>query len=280
MNEQIILNRLLRDPKKVFYIGKYAIPKIRDDGIDVDIEEERENSIKKLYNNPNYPNFIKRLDIGLREIPIEDRFLFESIPEFPLIIENKPLFDMLLGEESRKHHWRADILFPYLGIIVELDSKHHDSPKMDNARDRYILHTWGIRTLRVELGLQDNNENKETLDQRFSLIWKEIIKTYGGLIKQRKLSWAGKPSKYEVPVPINYYSYLIREFKKSEKDMIKLCEKYLESQPGFYTMSDIVLYRDKIDKKDKAIFDNELLYTEAKLKSLVSYIYEKDLKYI
>lgn len=280
MNEQIILNRLLRDPKKVFYIDKYAIPKIRDDGKKVDIEEEREEAIGKLCSTPNYPNFIKRLDTEVSKIPIEDRFLFKPLPEFPLIIENKPLFDMLLGEESKKHHWRADILFPYLGIIVELDSKHHVSPKMDNARDRYILHTWGIRTLRVELGLQDNEENSETLDQRFSSIWEEVFKEYQRLLKQRKLSWAGKPSKYEVPVPINYYSYLIREFKKSEKDMIKLCEKYLESQPGFYTMSNIVLYRDKIDKKDRVVFDNELLYTEDKLKSLVSYIYEKELKYI
>lgn len=280
MNEQIILNRLLRDPKKVFYIDKYAIPKIRDDGKKVDIEEEREEAIGKLCSTPNYPNFIKRLDTEVSKIPIEDRFLFKPLPEFPLIIENKPLFDMLLGEESKKHHWRADILFPYLGIIVELDSKHHVSPKMDNARDRYILHTWGIRTLRVELGLQDNEENSETLDQRFSSIWEEVFKEYQRLLKQRKLSWAGKPSKYEVPVPINYYSYLIREFKKSEKDIIKLCEKYLESQPGFYTMSNIVLYRDKIDKKDRVVFDNELLYTEDKLKSLVSYIYEKELKYI
>lgn len=280
MNEQIILNRLLRDPSKVFYIWGYAIPKIRDDGGKVDIEEERTKAIGKLYDTPNYPNFIKRYDIQMRRIPEEDRFLFGLCAEFPLIIENKDLFDMLLGEESKKHHWRADILFPYLGIIVELDSSYHKSKKMDDARDRYILHTWGIKTLRVELGLYDSEENRETLDQRFETVWLEILKEYSKILKQRKLSWAGKPSKYEVPVPINYYSYLIREFRKSEKDVIKLCEKYLESQSGFYTMSNVILHKDKIDKKDKTLFDNQLLYTEDRLKSLVSYIYEKDLKCI
>ena len=239
MTDSIILQRIIRDPKKVFTVGRYIIPKVRDDGKKMDNEEEYLAAIKRVASNPNFPNFQKRFDQKMIECEIseEDESIFEYFLEFPLIIEDRELFNKLLGEESTKHHWRADILFSRLNIIVELDSSWHKNTKADAARDRYIKHVWGIRTLRVELGLEDNEENKETLDSRFDEIWKVLYQAF------------------------------------------KLCEKYLESQLGFFTMDSVVLFVDKLDKKDRKLFDDPLSYIRERLQRLVSYIYEKDLRF-
>ena len=281
MTDSIILQRIIRDPKKVFTVGRYIIPKVRDDGKKMDNEEEYLNAIKGAATNTNLINFKNRLnqkiiDCGIRG---DDICIFEYFLEFPLIIEDRELFNRLLGEESTKHHWRADVLFSRLNIIVELDSEWHKNTKVDTARDKYIKHVWGIRTLRVELGLEDNQKNKETLDSRFDEIWKVLYQAYKDVIKNRVLLENSKPGSLEMPTIINYYPYLIREFRREERDTIKLCEKYLESQLGFFTMDSVVLFIDKLDKKDRKLFDNQFSYIRERLQRLVSYIYGKDLRF-
>lgn len=282
MTDSIILQRIIRDPKKVFTVGRYIIPKVRDDGKKMDNEEEYLAAIKRVASNPNFPNFQKRFDHKMIECGIskEDESIFEYFLEFPLIIEDRELFNKLLGEESTKHHWRADILFSRLNIIVELDSSWHKNTKADAARDKYIKHVWGIRTLRVELGLEDNEENKETLDSRFDEIWKVLYQAYKDVLKNRTLLKNNKLGSLEMPTIINYYPYLIREFRREERETIKLCEKYLESQLGFFTMDSVVLFVDKLDKKDRKLFDDPLSYIRERLQKLVSYIYEKDLRFV
>jgi len=282
MTDSIILQRIIRDPKRVFTIGRYIIPKVRDDGKKMDNEEEYLAAIKRVTDNPNFPNFQRRLNQKMIECGIsnKDECIFEYFLEFPLIIEDRELFNKLLGEESTKHHWRADILFSRLNIIVELDSSWHSNTKVDAARDKYIKHVWGIKTLRVELGLQDNPQNKETLDSRFEEVWKVLYQAYKEVLKGRVLLSSGKPGNLEMPTIINYYPYLIREFRREEKDTIKLCEKYLESQPGFFTMDSVVLYISKLEKKDRKLFDDPLSYIRERLQKLVSYIYEKDLRFV
>lgn len=279
MTDSIILQRIIRDPKRVFTLGRYIIPKVRDDGKKMDNEEEYLAAIKRVSDNPNFPNFQVRLQKKIQDEGL-DSDIFEYFLEFPLIIEDRELFNKLLGEESKKHHWRADILFSRLNIIVELDSSWHSSTKVDTARDRYIKHVWGIKTLRVELGLQDNQQNKETLDSRFEETWKVLYQAYKEVLKGRVLLSSGKPGSLEMPTIINYYPYLIREFRREERDTIKLCEKYLESQPGFFTMDSVVLYISKLEKKDRKLFDDPLSYIRERLQKLVSYIYEKDLHFV
>ena len=278
MNDQIILQRIIRDPKRVFIIGGYLIPKIRDDGKKMDIEDEYNNAISSLYKTPNYPNFIHRLVEKLTNITDTD--LFEFIPEFPLIIEDSNFLSNLLGGNIDKQHFRADIFFQRLGIIVELDSSWHKDPKIDQVRDRYIEYTWGIKTVRVELGLVDSEENKEILDSRFEEIWKVLEAAYNKVLKNRMLIRSGKPGTLDFPYIVNYNTYLIRQFRREERDTIKICEKYLESQKGFYTSKTVVLNLKNLDSKDLKLFNNPVLYFEERLQRLLSYIYGKDLRVI
>lgn len=279
MNDQIILQRVIRDPKRVFMLGGgYLIPKIRDDGKKMDIEDEYKEAVDNLFKTPNYLNFINRLIEKLKTIPNTD--LFDYIPEFPLIIEDSDFLGNLLGGSIDKQHFRADIFFTRLGIIVELDSSWHKDPKIDQARDRYIEYTWGIKTVRVELGLVDSKANKSTLDSRFEEIWKILKAAYSRVLKNRMLIRNGKPGTLDFPYIINYNSYLIRQFRREERDTIKICEKYLESQKGFYTSKTVVLYLKNLNSKDLKLFNDPILYFEEKLQRLLSYIYGKDLRVI
>lgn len=278
MKDDIILQRILRDPKRVFIIGGYIIPIVRDDGKKLDLKEEYQNAIAKVEKTPNYPNFRKRFLEKMKEV--NDPNIFDYLLEFPFIIENHDLFKFLLGEEFTKHHFRADIFFYRLGIIVELDSKWHLDPTMDNARDRYIEATWGIKTVRVELGLDDTEENRETLDNRFEEVWKVLFKSYSKIIKNRDLLRNGKPGNYDIPFIINYNQYLVREFRREERDTIKICEKYIESQKGFYTSDKLWLNLENIENKDLKLFNDQTAYFKERLSRMVSYIYNKDLEYL
>lgn len=277
MTDDIILQRIIRDPKRVFILDGYIVPKIRDDDKKMNLDEEYWKAVGKIRSNPNYPNFEKRLLHKLSTVSDPD--LFDYIPEFPLIISNPELFNFLLGKEYDKHHFRCDIFFKRLGVIVELDSAWHKDLKLDQARDRYIKHVWGIDTVRVELGLkEDSEESIKTLDSRFEEVWKILLGHYNRVVKNRILIRSKKPGKFDLPVIINYDQYLVRQFRKEERDTIRICEKYLENQQGFYTMKTVVLYLDKLEKKDKKLFDDQTLFIKERLERLLSYVYEKDLR--
>ena len=109
-------------------------------------------------------------------------------------------------------------------------------------------------------------------------VWKILLGHYDRVVKNRILIRSKKPGKFDLPVIINYDQYLVRQFRKEERDTIRICEKYLENQQGFYTMKTVVLYLDKLEKKDKKLFDDQTLFIKERLERLLSYIYEKDLR--
>lgn len=132
--------------------GGYIIPKVIKVGKNrINISSNREQAL--LNNNSSFSdNFENDISYRANSEPI-----LSYIKEFPIIIENKQLWNNILnslGETSsskyrRVNYFLLDFYFPYLGTSVEIDSEYHDlKQNYDRARDAYVKYNYGIETFR------------------------------------------------------------------------------------------------------------------------------------
>lgn len=145
MDLNLIKNYVIRDKYYVENIDGYIVPKVLENNINL-----HSNRKSILFNKDSKysKNFRKLIDSKLTT----EKYL-NYIREFPIIIENKELWNNILNQFSipiddkmrKVNYFLIDYLFPYLGISVEIDSEYHNTRLIyDKARDIYIENMYGI----------------------------------------------------------------------------------------------------------------------------------------
>lgn len=145
MDLNLIRNYVIRDKYYVENIGGYIIPKVLENNINLCSNRQ---SILLNKDSKYSRNFRKFIDSKLTT----EKYL-EYIREFPIIIENRELwndildkFSISVNDKMRKiNYFLIDYFFPYLGISIEIDSEYHNTRLIyDKARDIYIENVYGI----------------------------------------------------------------------------------------------------------------------------------------
>jgi len=181
--------------------------------------------------NPNVINFERLLSEAISKYPEEDRWKFEYFLEVPFQNPDVALFNNLYKKFGAttliKRSWfRADVYFPNLGIIVELDSEKYHTDldiALDNAKENLIYEYFGIRTIiRVNLACSDEKENK----RRFGAVFKAL----------RTL----KP----IEKPIILYNTILDSWNTVNEELLKFFP-YVESSTSNYYTKHETLYKNR-----------------------------------
>lgn len=157
MDKELIKQFALSSKYYSFKISNYIIPLflINKSGQKINLEFNRSKELSKTSSYlSKFLNDIKEVKSDLQGV---DRTLFEYIREFPIIIDDRELWNDILDlygaskdcEYRNKLYFLVDLFFPISSIFVEIDSNYHDSRLMlDKIRDKYMKCRYGIKTLR------------------------------------------------------------------------------------------------------------------------------------
>lgn len=178
----LIRNFVLRSNYYSTNIDKYRIPtKIRTlQGKFVDIVQNRNNSLFRRESS-----YSIRFREDIKNLKKTYGIYCEFIQEFPIIIEDRDLWNNItnyLGISNKKfkdtNYFLLDFFFPYLGVIVEVDSEYHDTKKLyDTARDIYIKRMYGLDTVRFYK--YGNNElERKAFIEKFKKVSTDFINYY------------------------------------------------------------------------------------------------------
>lgn len=184
MNRDLIKNFVLRNNYYSFYIENYAIPKVLNtiNKKNINIYQKRNESLMRRESSYS-KKFYEDIENSLKNSKLYNKDLYyHSIKEFPIIIENRELWNNILnylniGVESsiNTNYFLLDYFFPYIGLCIEIDSDYHNSKKLyDQARDIYIKTYYGIDTIRFD----KYGENKFMYTDYHNILIKDIIKFY------------------------------------------------------------------------------------------------------
>lgn len=168
MNIELIRNFVLRNKYYITEIENgYIIPnKIKSflEGKYINIIKNRNNSLNKTESS-----YSKRFKNDIRSLRGTYKIYCNYIKEFPIIIEDRDLWDMItnkLGISNNTNYYLLDYFFPYLGIAVEIDSEYHDTKqRYDIARDIYIKSVYGLETIRFYKYGENELERKAFIEQ-------------------------------------------------------------------------------------------------------------------
>lgn len=212
------IGRYIKDP----YTGKIY-----------DLKRDRTDTLKSKahISNPNVNNFEALLSDAVSRQPEEERWRFEYFLEVPFPNPDISLFNNLYkkfgAEDPIKRHWfRADVYFPNLGVILELDSDsfHTDLDiALDNAKENIIYEYFGIPTIvRANLAASEEKENK----RRFGAVFK-LLRTI-------------KP----IERPIILYNTIVDSWNYSNNEILKFFPYIESSISNYYTKHDS-LYKNR-----------------------------------
>lgn len=147
---------------------------------------------------------------------IQRKPLYNYIREFPIIIENRDLWNELLDyynvdKEDKirdTNYFLLDFFFYNSDTIVEIDSDLHKGREIyDKARDRYIKSTLGIDTLRF----YNYGEDLEKREEYKNSFRKKIKDSYN---KRIKLGLISGPSR------IDFSETLVNNYIKEHKQSL------------------------------------------------------------
>lgn len=197
----------------------------------------------------------------------EKKYLTEKylswISEFPIIIPDQEVWRSLTKNEPKanKYYFRVDYFFPYLNLILELDSKewHEEKEYLDKKRDEYIKGKFGIDTIRVSLAGLNITEQRRRFESSRNAINKRLTQALKGEII--------------IPKDMNL-DFVISEYREEYKWELEMLGK-LESHPGFYNISEITIDQNKLDIGTKTYLG--INYYKQRLKNTMKFIFEKDL---
>ena len=262
----IILNYLRNNQLYCFNIEDYLFPKYINSG-KTNLERARLDEMKKKKSSfvVNFENCISK---ELLKIFNKHSKYLSYIPEFPIPIENRKLWEEILtqnGLDKTNKAWnvsyfKLDFLFPYLGYCIEIDSNFHfPNIKYDMSRDAYLLNMYGLKTLRL-LNFGESKKNKDIYLNNIKTSFSEVIK-----------SW---PSKGPNKIIIDFSKTIVEEFIISNQETIRIISDIRNKTPKFLTDKIINIKQsdysnitkenqDNIILSMKLIFNKELVIEKA-----------------
>lgn len=229
----LIKQFVMRDSRYTFSLegGLYTFPVFlySRDGNIINLKENREKSMKLA--NSSYSRKFKNDIIELRnEYKNSERRLLSFSMEFPIIIENQELWNVLLSKQGiprentefrNRRYFLLDFFFYYSGLAVEIDSDFHDRRKAyDRARDEYLKLMYGIETCRV------NKYGESVVTERYD---KEYVRD---TVFQKTKNYSGF-----LIFPLDFSKTIIENYKIENKytlDFISKLRKYLGELFEYY----------------------------------------------
>lgn len=265
MNDySIILNYLRGNPGYCYKLGDYILPRYCDT---IDLAKIRSAELLRR------SKFVKSFESYLDKEMKTKQYL-EKIPEFPIPIENRELWNTILKElgilddETAKNvrYFKLDYLFPIYGICVEIDSRYHITKAMyDKARDLYLLAMYGIKTVRLmEFGKSKTNEQ-------------ENAKIFINAIKLEEARWKRYSIKEPEKIILDFSHSIVENFITLHQSVFSLFTKSRKEMGDcFIVNKDFeVNIKDYIDDFPEL---NENRFKED-FKTVISQIYGKTVKF-
>ena len=232
----------------------YVIPKLifGDSGNKIYLEKIRKN-LKENQDSDYSIMFRKDLKILSRNSKM-DCSLYRYVREFPIIIEDRDLWEILVEQtgiidKKDSKYFLLDYFFPYLGLIVEIDSQYHKYRKnYDYARDLYIKNKYGIDTVRFyEYGKDD---------QQRKLCIEEFNKRSKNLYKNKINNWNLVYDKY----PINFDKTVINNFIQENSNILHFIDNLIEFYGRkFYIDNLICIKVENLNKIDSLNFPIQMV---------------------
>lgn len=270
MNKDLIKQFVLSSKYYSFRMNNYLIPSyvINKEGQKIDIEYNRNKELMKSSQYVfNFLNDIKELKSTCSEYP---KGLFEYIREFPIIIDDKDLWNCILDlfgaskdcEYRNRLYFLIDVFFPISNKFIEIDSKYHKNRIiLDKIRDKYLKCRYGIETIRFyEYG-------KSTVSRKIDL---EYVKdTFMGESKPflEKMKFNGSF------LNIDYSEVIVNNFIRSNSgtlDFIKRLESYI-GQKMFNIVDRIIVTRKDlmlVDSPKNNLIDGIFIHPNQKEESV------------
>lgn len=229
----LIKQFVMRDSRYTFSLegGLYTFPVFlySRDGNIINLKENREKSMKLA--NSSYSRKFKNDIIELRnEYKNSERRILSFSMEFPIIIENQELWNVLLSKQGvprentefrNRRYFLLGFFFYYSGLAVEIDSDFHDRRKAyDRARDEYLKLMYGIETCRV------NKYGESVVTERYD---KEYVRD---TVFQKTKNYSGF-----LIFPLDFSKTIIENYKIENKytlDFISKLRKYLGELFEYY----------------------------------------------
>lgn len=214
-------------------IGRYILDPYT--GVVIDLKNDRDATLRspQHLSNPNVINFIKYVDEYIKTIPEDKRWMFEYHLEVPFPNPDVKLFNQLYakfgdGSLVKRHWFRVDVYFPFLGIVIELDSDGYHSDlevALDNAKENLIYEHYGIKTaLRINLASTKDWENKRRV--------RELYKTLG------------KYSANPITRPIILYDTIVNSWNIKNAEILPFFPYVESTESNYYTKHD-QLYKER-----------------------------------
>lgn len=203
----------------------YEIPKTlrRFDGRIIYLLNSRKEALRK--NGSSFSrNFEKDMNTSITILKGNDSKCLEYVKEFPIIIEDRGLWNDILNNFQisdvdiiNTNYFFLDYFFPYLGIIVEIDSNYHNikGRGYDQARDLYIRITHGFQTLRFYEYGKDENAKRQ--------YQKVFNKTMSSRVSMMR-SWNMNILK---PVFVDFSTAITNNFIEDNKDTLEFIDKVI-----------------------------------------------------
>jgi len=254
------INQRLHNVGLIYNLDIYEIPTlwrtiVKEKLTDVEKERNKHISDNQSGSYPSNTNFETFLES--RKLKTKDNIGLQYIEEFPIVITDRKLWLSICPsfEYSRKEGnkyvkkniqdinvFYSDYLFLRKNVILELDSKFHDTEYkrlQDKARDKYILQKYNIDTVRI-IGF-GNNLNTDKCKRAMG----EFIEKVENRTLYQKVPEINQD-------PVNFFKY------KHELS-IYIIEKYLETRKTPNTVVRNLNYQKILTRigdndNDRAIF--------------------------
>lgn len=251
MNLNLIRNYVLRNNYYSINYNEYFIPRYIKTSGKITLNME------KIINN-----FLSRKESSYSRKFREDIKIFGKtyknysnyIREFPIIIENRNLWNNILNflcikdkNLERTNYFLLDFFFPYLGVIVEIDSEYHDvKQRYDIARDMYIKRIYGLDTLRFYKYGENDLERVAFLD-KFKKNLNYLIEYY------RSNNFR------ECIYPLDFSQTMINNFIEDNKLPLKFIDELINyiGEYKFMYLDNFNLSLEEIKKIDSSLFPDK-----------------------
>ena len=234
MTDILKFNDAIEDDRFVLKFGSTRIGRYIKDPYtarSIDLKKDRDAALlnSSHISNPNVINFEHLMAEAVSRYEEGERKKFEYFLEVPFPNPDVLLFNNLykkFGTETLiKRCWfRADVYFPNLGVIIELDSEEYHTDldvALDNAKENLIYEYFGIPTIvRANLASTDKKEVK----RRFGAVLKSL--------RTRKL----------IERPVILYDTIVNSWNVANEELLWFFP-YIESCVSNYYAKHGDLYR-------------------------------------
>lgn len=215
---ELIRNFVLRNDYYSTEIEGYQFPNVVvSKGNRINIMVNRENNLRSRESS-----YSQKFREDIKSLRKSYKRFSEYIQEFPIIIEDRRLWNEIANyvgvKDSRllnTNYFLLDFFFPYLGVIVEIDSEYHDKKRTyDVARDIYIKRKFGLDTVRFYKYGNNDLERVAFLD-KFKNVSTELMNYYS--------SWGIRECRY----PIDFSQTMIDNFIQDNRIPLEFIDKMI-----------------------------------------------------